>query len=60
MEDFEEFQDYDEFQFILVANPPSQLPVQAYILRFVTPHFDVIIKHDDYVIDSMDVSDILM
>jgi hypothetical protein len=23
MEDFEEFQDYDEFSFILVANPQS-------------------------------------
>ena len=39
MEDFEEFQEYDEFQFTLVATP-SQLPVQAYLLRFVTPHFD--------------------
>ena len=49
MEDFEEFQDYDEFQFTLVANP-SQLPVQAYILRFVTPHFDIDVEYYGYVI----------
>ena len=42
MEDFEEFQDYDEFQFTFVANP-SQLPVQAYLLCFVTPHFDLML-----------------
>ena len=59
MEDFEEFQDYDEFQFTLVENP-SQLPVQAYLLRFVTPHFYVNVKHYGYVLDSMDVLDILM
>ena len=59
MEDFEEFQDYDEFQFILVATP-SSLPVQAYLLRFVSPHFDINVEHYGYVLDSVDVSDILM
>jgi hypothetical protein len=29
--------------------------VKAYILCFDTPHFDVIIKHYGYVIDSVDV-----
>ena len=59
MEDFEEFQDYDEFQFILVATS-SQLPVQAYLLRFISPHFDINVNDYGYVLDSMDVSDILM
>ena len=59
MEDFEEFQDYDEFQFTLVATP-SQLSVQAYPLRFVSPHFDIIVEHYGYVLDSVNVSDILM
>ena len=39
MDDFEEFQEYDEFQFTLVETP-SQLPVQAQHLCFVFPHFD--------------------
>jgi hypothetical protein len=59
MEDFEEFPDYNEFKFILVATP-SQLPVQAYLLCFVTPHFDINDEHNGYVLDSVDVSDILM
>ena len=59
MEDFEEFQDYDEFQFTLVATP-SQLPVQAYPLHFVSPHFDIIVEHYGNVLDSVDVLDILL
>jgi hypothetical protein len=39
---------------------PSQLHVKAFILRFVTPHFDIIVEPYVYVIDSVDVSDILM
>ena len=50
MEDFEEFQDYDEFQFTQWQTP-SQLPVQAYHLRFVSLHFDSYAKDNGYVID---------
>ena len=59
MEDFEEFQDYDEFQ-LSQWQTPSQLPVQAYHLCFVFPHFDNYIKNNGYVLDSMDVLDILL
>ena len=56
MEDFEEFQDYNEFQFILVANPQSVACV-GLSSTFRIPHFDYV---NDYVIDSVDVLDILM
>jgi hypothetical protein len=34
--------------------------MKAYLLHFVTPHFDVNVKYYGNVLDSMDVSDILM
>jgi hypothetical protein len=59
MEDFEEFQDYDEFKFILVANPESAACVGlSSMFRF--PHFDINVEDYGYVLDSMDVLDILM
>ena len=39
MEDFEEFQNNDEFQFFLVENP-SQLHAKALSATFAFPHFD--------------------
>jgi hypothetical protein len=39
---------------------PSQLPVQAYLLHFVFPHFDINVKDYGYVLDSVDVLDILL
>jgi hypothetical protein len=45
-----------------VANPPPPVSClcRLIILRFVTPHFDIDVKHYGYVIDSVDVSDILI
>jgi hypothetical protein len=34
--------------------------VQAYLLRFVFPHFDINVKDYGYVLDSVDVLDILL
>ena len=59
MEDFEEFQDYDKFQFTLVANPQSAACVGLSSM-FCFPHFDIDVKDNGYVLDSVDVSDILM
>ena len=56
MEDFEEFQDYDEFQFILVANRQSAACVGLSSM-FHFPHFDNV-NYD--VNDSVDVLDILL
>ncbi len=56
MEDFEEFQDYDEFLF-RQWQTPSQMPVKALSPTFRIPHFDNV---NDYVIDSVDVLDTLM
>ena len=56
MEDFEEFQDYDEFQ-LNQWQTPSKLPVKTLSSTFRIPHFDYV---NDYVIDSVDVLDILM
>jgi hypothetical protein len=39
------------------GKPPSQLPVKALSATFLIPHFDNV---NDYVIDSVDVLDILM
>ncbi len=39
MEDFEEFQDYDEFQ-LSQWQTPSQLPVKALSDTLAFPHFD--------------------
>jgi hypothetical protein len=39
MEDFQEFQDFDEFWLCLVANP-SQLPVKALSYYISYSHFD--------------------
>jgi hypothetical protein len=39
---------------------PNQLPVLAYLLRFVFPHFDIYVKDYGYVLDSVDVLDILL
>ena len=39
MEDFEEFQDYDEFQ-LTQWQTPSQLPVKALSTTFRIPHFN--------------------
>jgi hypothetical protein len=39
MEDFEEFQDYDEFFVMLVANPQSAA-CEALSTTFRIPHFD--------------------
>ena len=59
MEDFEEFQDYDEFQ-LSQWQTPSQLPVKAQHLRFVSPHFDSYVKDNGNVLDCVDVLDILL
>lgn len=56
MEDFEEFQDYDEF-YLCQWQTPSQLPVKALSTTFRIPHFDNV---NNYVIDFVDVLDILM
>ena len=45
MEDFEEFQNYDEFQLCQWQNP-SQLPMKALSAMFRIPHFDNV---NDYV-----------
>ena len=39
MEDFEEFQDYDEFQ-LCQWQTPSQLPLKALSATFAFSHFD--------------------
>ena len=59
MEDFEEFQDYDEFQFILVANRQSAACVGLSSM-FHFPHFDINVEDNGYVLDFVDVLDILM
>ena len=59
MEDFEEFQDYDEFQFFLVANPQSAACV-GLSSTFCFPHFDNNVEDNGYVLDSVDILDILM
>ena len=57
MDDFEEFQNYDEFQ-LCQLQTPSQLPVKALSATFCIPHFDNV---NDYVSnDSVDVLDIMM
>jgi hypothetical protein len=43
----------------LVANPQVAACV-AYHLRFVSPHFYIYVEHYGYVLDSVDVLDILM
>ena len=58
MEDFEEFQDYDELQFFLVANPQSAACV-GLSSTFCIPHFDINVNDYGYVLDSVDVLDIL-
>ena len=40
MEDFEEFQDYDEFQFFLVVNPQSGACVDLICYVTYFSHFD--------------------
>jgi hypothetical protein len=34
--------------------------MKAYLLRFVSPHFDINVKDNGYVLDSVDVLDILI
>jgi hypothetical protein len=59
MEDFEEFQDYDEFLFFLSGKPPVSClcRLSIYVSYFRTL---ITMLNNGYVLDSMDVLDILM
>jgi hypothetical protein len=43
----------------LVVNPQTAACV-GLASTYAFPHFDIYVEHYDYVLDSMDVSDILM
>jgi hypothetical protein len=59
MDDFEEFQKYDEFWFFLSGKPPVSCLCRPsiYVSYFCTL---IIMLNNGYVIDSMDILDILM
>jgi hypothetical protein len=59
MDDFEEFQEYDEFSSFLSGKPlvSCLCRLSIYVSYFRT---SIIMLNNGYVIDSMDVLDILM
>jgi hypothetical protein len=42
------------------GKPPVTCLCRPYLLRYVFPHFDINVKDYGYVLDSMDILDILM